>query len=81
MTSRTQELLRDALALPAEERAEVAAELLARLEEPTPGDQTAVQAAWAREIERRAHRVLSGKSVGDRWEDVRERIARSLANR
>jgi len=74
-------LLRDALALPAEERADVAAELLASLEEPTPADETAVQAAWAREIERRAHRVLSGESVGDRWEDARERIARSLAKR
>lgn len=81
MTPRSQELLRDALALPAEERADVAAELLASLEEPKPADETAVQAAWAREIERRAHRVLSGESVGDRWEDVRERIARSLAKR
>ena len=66
MTSRTRELLRDALALPAEERADVAAELLASLEEPTPAGETEVQAAWAREIERRARRVLSGESVGDR---------------
>ncbi len=81
MTPRTEELLRDALALPAEERADVAAGLLASLEEPTSADESAVEAAWAREIERRAHRVLSDESVGDRWEDVRERIARSLAKR
>jgi putative addiction module component len=81
MTSRTHELLRDALALPAEERADVAAELLASLEELASADEAAVEAAWAREIEQRAHRVLSGQSVGDRWEDVRERLARSLAKR
>ena len=79
MTSRTQELLREALALTAEERADVAAELLASLEEPAPADETAVQVAWAREIERRARRVIAGDSTGDSWEDVRQRVARGLA--
>ena len=78
MTSRTQELLREALALPAAERADVAAELLASLEDPTP---TAVEAAWAREIERRARRVIAGDSAGESWEDVRQRVARDLAKR
>ena len=81
MTSRAQELLREALALPAEERADVAAELLASLEDPTATDETAVQAAWAREIERRAHRVIAGDSAGEPWEDVRQGIARGLAKR
>ena len=81
MTSRTQELLREALALPAAERAEVAAELLASLEDPTPTDETAVEAAWAREIERRARRVIAGDSAGESWEDVRQRVARDLAKR
>ena len=81
MTSRTQELLREALALPAVERADVAAELLASLEEPTGTNETEVQAAWAREIERRAHRVITGDSAGEPWEEVRQRIARSLAKR
>jgi len=81
MTSRTQELLREALALPAAERADVAAELLASLEDQTPTDQAAVQAAWAREIERRARRVMAGDSAGDPWHDVRQRIAHDLAKR
>lgn len=81
MTSRTQELLREAMALSSEERADVAAELLASLEEPAPADQAAVQAAWAREIERRARRVLAGESSGEPWENVREGIARGLNQR
>ena len=60
MTSRTQELLRETLALPAEERADVAAELLGSLDEPAPAGETAAEAAWAREIERRAGRVIAG---------------------
>ena len=81
MTQRSQELLREALALPAGERADVAAELLASLDEPAADDEATVQAAWAREIERRGRRVLSGESAGEPWEEVRGRIARGLAKR
>jgi len=81
MTSQAQELLRQALALPADERADVAAELLVSLEEPTIVDEVVVQAAWAREIERRAHRVIAGESAGERWDDVRQRIAGDLTKR
>ena len=63
----------------AEERADVAAELLASLEPLATEDYVTIQAAWAREIERRAHRVLAGKSAGEPWEDVRERVARRLS--
>lgn len=81
MTDRAQALLREALALPAEERADVAAELLASLDEPPAEDPAAVQAAWAKEIERRARRVLAGDSAGEPWEDVRDRVARRLTQR
>jgi putative addiction module component (TIGR02574 family) len=81
MTSRAQALLREALALPAEERADVAAELLASLEGPPPDDPGEVEAAWAREIERRARRVMSGESTGEPWEDVRARVMRRLTER
>jgi putative addiction module component (TIGR02574 family) len=75
MRNRAQELLREALTLPPDERADVAAELLASLDEPTENP-AEVEAAWAAEIERRARRVLSGESVGEPWADVRDRIAR-----
>lgn len=63
MDERAQELLRRVLTLSAEERADVAAELLASLDEPPTGDLLAVQRVWADEIERRARRVLAGVFV------------------
>jgi putative addiction module component (TIGR02574 family) len=81
MTDRAQELLREALALPVDERADVAAELLASLDEPAASDPMAVETAWAREIERRARRVMTGASTGEPWEDVRARVTRRLADR
>jgi hypothetical protein len=67
MSSRAQELLREALTLPVTERADVAAELLASLDEAPPEHPAEVEAAWAREIERRARRVMSGESAGEAW--------------
>jgi putative addiction module component (TIGR02574 family) len=81
MTSRAQALLREALNLPVEERADVAAELLASLDTAPPDDPVDVEAAWAREIERRARRVMSGESTGEPWEDVRARVVRRLTAR
>jgi putative addiction module component (TIGR02574 family) len=78
MTDRAQALLREALTLPPDERADVAAELLASLDEPPTEDPAVVQAAWAKEIERRARHVLANESAGEPWEDVRERISRRL---
>jgi len=39
------------------------------------------QHEWAEEIERRARRVISGESVGEPWEEVRERVVRRLKRR
>jgi putative addiction module component (TIGR02574 family) len=80
MTDRAQALLREALTLPPDERADVAAELLASLDDSTE-DPVRVQAAWAKEIERRGRRALAGESSGEPWEDVRDRVARHLAKR
>ena len=79
MTQRAKALLDEALALPAEDRANVAAELLASLGEGNAEEAAVVQAAWAAEIERRARRVLAGEAAGEPWESVRERTARRLA--
>jgi putative addiction module component (TIGR02574 family) len=81
MTSRAQELLREALTLPVEERADVAAGLLASLDEAPAENAAEVEAAWAREIERRARRVMSGESTGEPWEDVRARVIQRLTER
>ena len=81
MASRAQDVLRDALALPVDQRADVASELLASLDETPPSNQAEVEAAWAREIERRARRVMSGESPGEPWEDVRARVLRRLTER
>ncbi len=77
MTDRAQALLREALALPLEERADVAAELLASLD-GAETDVADVEAAWAAEIEKRARRVLAGDSLGIPWEDVRRRAEADL---
>jgi putative addiction module component (TIGR02574 family) len=78
MTERAQAVLRDAMLLAADERANVAAELLASLDDSVSEDPAAVQAAWAKEIERRARRVLAGESSGQPWDDIRDRVARRL---
>jgi putative addiction module component (TIGR02574 family) len=81
MTSRAQDLLREALTLPIDERADVAAELLASLDDAAAEDPAEVAAAWAAEIERRARRVTSGESQGIPWEDVKARAEAELRNR
>jgi putative addiction module component (TIGR02574 family) len=81
MTRKARELLDEALTLVPGERADVAAELLASLDEPPNGDRPETAEAWAAEIERRARRVLSGQSSGEPWEVVRARVARHLSER
>ena len=78
MTSRAQELLREALTLPITERADVAAELLASLDEAEAENPVEVEAAWAAEIEKRARRVMAGESAGIPWEEVRRRAEAAL---
>ena len=81
MSPRAQELLREALALPVDERADVAAQLLASLDDAAGDDPAEVEAAWAAEIERRARRVLAGESAGVSWQDVRRRAEEELRRR
>lgn len=81
MTSRAQELLREALGLPIDERAGVAAELLASLDDVAAESPAEVEAAWAAEIKLRARRVLNGKSQGMPWDQVRARAEAELRKR
>ena len=78
MSPRAQELLREAMALPVKERADLAAELLASLDDAAAEDPVEVEAAWAAEIERRARRVMTGETAGIPWDDVRRRAEAEL---
>ena len=78
MGKAAKKLLHEALVLPTEERAELAAESIASLDGSAD---TGVEAAWAAEIERRATKVLSGESEGTPWGDVRRRIEREISGR
>lgn len=81
MSPRAQDLLREALALPLDERADVAAQLLASLEDAAVDQPAEVEAAWAAEIERRARRALADESGGVPWDDVRRRAEAELRQR
>ena len=67
--------------MPVAERADVAAELLASLDDAETENPAEVEAAWAAEIERRGRRVMSGASAGVPWEDVRRRAEAELRKR
>lgn len=71
--------LQEALKLPRRERADVAAELLASLDDELSDDPQELEKAWASEIERRARRVLAGESEGTPWDEIKRRVERRLA--
>lgn len=79
VTSETETILREALALGSEDRADLAAELLASLDPPTIDDPATVDRLWAEELERRARRVLSGHASTEDWPTVRDRVANHLS--
>ena len=79
MTENANTVLRDALALSADERAHVAADLIASLEN-SRDDPKAVAAAWAEELGRRADEVVQHQSVAEPWHVVRSRITERLGN-
>ena len=81
MSPRAQELLREAMALPVKERADLAAELLASLDDAAAEDPAEIEAAWAAEIERRAPRVMASETAGIPWEDVCRRAEAELRQR
>lgn len=74
-----QALLREALSLSDEDRAEIATELLASLEDADVDDPVVAGEMWRREIERRAQRVLEDRSEGDDWSVLRQRLTDELA--
>jgi putative addiction module component (TIGR02574 family) len=79
-SERVQRALAAVSGLSTEEREELIAELVLRLERernPEPGHEE----AWTVEIRRRVDAVLSGRSNGSPWSQVRREIEVELAER
>jgi putative addiction module component (TIGR02574 family) len=70
MTQEARELLEKALALPDNERAELAGNLISSLDTTVDPE---VDAAWQTEVVRRLHEVQSGKAGTISWEEVQQK--------
>jgi putative addiction module component (TIGR02574 family) len=76
MSSETRQLLEQALKrLSLKERAELASELIASLDDPPDAG---VEEAWADEMKRRVAEVRAGKVKTVRWADAEQRILKRL---
>jgi putative addiction module component (TIGR02574 family) len=74
----TAEKLRDeALRLPVDERARLAADLLESLEET----EEAVESAWAAEIEKRVAAIRAGEVGSTDWRTVLDEVEREVLGR
>ncbi len=71
MIASTEQIVAAALALPEDNRLELADRLMESLDGPPDDD---VERAWAVEIARRLEEVRSGKVVTVPWEEARKRI-------
>jgi putative addiction module component (TIGR02574 family) len=78
MTEEASDILKRALALPAEARAAIANTLLDSLEEAHADE--GVEAAWSEEIKRRIEEIESGKVQLIPYEEVRRRMAALLSD-
>lgn len=91
MGNQARPILEAALALPKEERADLATKLRASVEAESPESDTdmhgayaldpEVEKAWAEEITRRAERALRGESKGVPWETVRDEVRATLGRK
>lgn len=76
MSEEVDTLLKQALALPADQRAEMASTLIDSLDSECDED---VEAAWQEEIARRLERLRSGTAKTVPWEEVRQK-ARAIVD-
>jgi putative addiction module component (TIGR02574 family) len=74
MTDAADRLLKDALALPDRDRAQIAARLLESLDAVSDEDPDEVEALWAAEIERRCDVLDAGTAKTHPWTDVRREL-------
>ena len=75
MTKPAEVVLADALRLGEDERAELAAEILASLDGPADPD---ADQAWADEIRRRIASIESGAAKLEPWDEVKRRIEKEI---
>ncbi|WP_394822843.1 addiction module protein [Pendulispora albinea] len=75
MNTRAKRVLMEAMALSTKERAEIASELLATLEDQIDAD---AEEAWGQEIERRVRESLSGvgktRDLNEALDDIQARL-------
>lgn len=71
----TDQILQDALALPDDQRAELAMRLLESLDREVDLD---AEEVWAAEIEHRCAALDAGETVAADWHNVRRRIEKEL---
>lgn len=77
MTRQGRDLLTEALELPLEERAKMAAELLESLQEA----EAEVEEAWATEIQKRVAAARAGELASTDWKTVLDRVEREVFGR
>ena len=78
MTAKAKQLLTAALALPPDERALLARELIESLDEAADPD---AASAWVAEIERRSREIDDGSAALEDWGPVRDQIVARLRAR
>ena len=78
MTKAAKAVLADALRLREEERAELAAEVLASLDGPADPD---AEAAWEAEIRRRIDAIEAGAMEFEPWDAVKQRVEKEILGR
>lgn len=78
MTKATKAVLADALRPREDERAELAAELLASLDGPADPDG---EAAWETEIRRRVDAIDAGPMEFEPWDALKQRIEKEILGR
>jgi putative addiction module component (TIGR02574 family) len=82
VNARSAALRDELLALPLDERAEFAAELLASLDDEDSSDDTVeVDLAWRDELSRRSEQIAKGTVATVGWDQVLERVADSRRTR
>jgi len=75
---RAETLLREALTLPEDERAEIVGGLLESLE---PAPEVDVETAWRQEVAARVAALEAGGVMTTPWEDIRDRFLARLSER